>query len=152
MTWLGELNAFKIFHKCFKANYNHHANAIPANIYLFKINNRNIRKRCEICSKLTIKPPERHHWRNSVFFFLSTLNKFHNFFECFYRWLRYHCGKIANVWPLLWRDLEESVRCTKWLHTLWKSCRKQLNSNIFPQKWYSSKVAGENVSYLDTIS
>ena len=31
----------------------------PANIYLFKVNNRDIRKRCEICSKLTIKIPER---------------------------------------------------------------------------------------------
>ena len=27
----------------------------PANIYLFKVNNRNTRKGCEICSKLTIK-------------------------------------------------------------------------------------------------
>ena len=26
-----------------------------ANIYLFKVNNRNTRKRCKICSKLTIK-------------------------------------------------------------------------------------------------
>ena len=26
----------------------------PANIYLFKINNRNTRKRCQICSNLTI--------------------------------------------------------------------------------------------------
>ena len=25
----------------------------PANIYLFKVNNRNTRKGCEICSKLT---------------------------------------------------------------------------------------------------
>ena len=31
----------------------------PANIYLFKINNKNIRKRCKIYSKLTIKTPER---------------------------------------------------------------------------------------------
>ena len=31
----------------------------PANIQLFKVNNRNTRKRCEICSKLTIKTPER---------------------------------------------------------------------------------------------
>ena len=29
----------------------------PANIYLLKVNNRNTRKRCEICSKLTIKTP-----------------------------------------------------------------------------------------------
>ena len=33
----------------------------PANIYLFKVNNRNIRKRCEICSTLTIKTTEQHH-------------------------------------------------------------------------------------------
>ena len=33
----------------------------PVNIYLFKLNNRNSRKRCEMCSKLTIKTPERHH-------------------------------------------------------------------------------------------
>ena len=32
----------------------------PANIFLFKVNNRNTRKRCEICSKL-IKTPERRH-------------------------------------------------------------------------------------------
>ena len=31
----------------------------PANIYLFKFDNRNIRKMCEICSKLTIKTPGR---------------------------------------------------------------------------------------------
>ena len=28
-------------------------------IYLLKVNNRNTRTRCEICSKLTIKTPER---------------------------------------------------------------------------------------------
>ena len=36
---------------------------IPANIYLFKVNNKNTRKRCQICSKLTIKTPERRDWR-----------------------------------------------------------------------------------------
>ena len=43
----------------------------PANIYLFKVNNRNISKRCEICSKLTIE-----HIAN----LLLTLNIFHTFF------------------------------------------------------------------------
>ena len=28
--------------------------------YMFKVNNRNTRTSCEICSKLTIKIPERH--------------------------------------------------------------------------------------------
>ena len=58
----------------------------PANIYLFKVNNRNTRKRCEICLKLTIKTRERR--RSDVFivnfehisylfimFVLLTLNK-----------------------------------------------------------------------------
>ena len=36
---------------------------IPGSIYLFKFNNRNSRTRYEICSKLTIKTPERRHWR-----------------------------------------------------------------------------------------
>ena len=32
-----------------------------AGIYLLKVNNRNTRTRCEICSKITIKIPERCH-------------------------------------------------------------------------------------------
>ena len=31
----------------------------PVGIYLFKVNNRNTRTRCQICSKLTIKTPEQ---------------------------------------------------------------------------------------------
>ena len=31
----------------------------PAGIYLLKVNNRNTRTKCEICSKLTIKTPEQ---------------------------------------------------------------------------------------------
>ena len=37
---------------------------IAASIYLFKVNNRDTRKRREICSKLTIKTSKRHHWRH----------------------------------------------------------------------------------------
>ena len=33
---------------------------------MFKINNRNTRPRCAICSKSTIKTAERHHWHHSV--------------------------------------------------------------------------------------
>ena len=32
---------------------------IPAGNYMFKVNNRNTRTRCEIRSKLTVKAPER---------------------------------------------------------------------------------------------
>ena len=41
-----------------KENLNFHNIYYPVYIYLFKVNNRNTRKRCEICSKLTIKTPD----------------------------------------------------------------------------------------------
>ena len=37
----------------------------PVSIYLLKVNNKNTRKMCEICSKLTIKTPERRPWHCS---------------------------------------------------------------------------------------
>ena len=37
-------------------------------MYMLKVNNRITRKRCEICSKLTIKTPERHHVNFGQFF------------------------------------------------------------------------------------
>ena len=33
----------------------------PVGIYLTRASNKNTRTRCEICSKLTIKAPKRHH-------------------------------------------------------------------------------------------
>ena len=49
-----------------------------ANIYSFKVNNRNTRKICEICLKLTIMTS---FW--CLFVFLLTLDIFHTFFLCF---------------------------------------------------------------------
>ena len=43
----------------------------PDGIYLLKVNNRNTRTRCEICLKLTIKIPQRHHWRRSGIFIVN---------------------------------------------------------------------------------
>ena len=44
------------------------ANLYQAGIYLLKINNRNIRTKSEIFSKLTMKIPDRRHWcRSGVF-------------------------------------------------------------------------------------
>ena len=42
-----------------------------AGIYLFKVNNRNTRIRCEICLKLTIKILERRHWHRSGIFIVN---------------------------------------------------------------------------------
>ena len=35
---------------------------------MFKVNNRNTRRRCEICSKLALKTPEQRQWRCSGVF------------------------------------------------------------------------------------
>ena len=48
----------------------------PVGMNLLKVNNRNTRTRCEIYSKLTIKTPERRHWRRSGIF---VVNFEHNF-------------------------------------------------------------------------
>ena len=44
---------------------------IPVGIYLLKVNNKNTRTRCEICSKLTIKTSERYQWRRSGVFIVN---------------------------------------------------------------------------------
>ena len=44
---------------------------IPAGNYMYEFNTRNTRTRCEICSELTIKSPERRHWRHSVVYFVN---------------------------------------------------------------------------------
>ena len=40
----------------------------PKNKYMLKVNNKKTRERCEICSKLTRKIPERRHWRQLLTF------------------------------------------------------------------------------------
>ena len=58
------LKALKNTHVLNKEGY-------QADIYLLKVNNRNTRTRCEICSKLTIKIPERRQCRRSGIFILN---------------------------------------------------------------------------------
>ena len=43
----------------------------PAGIYLLKVNDWSTRTRCEICSKLTIKIPERRQWCRSGIFIVN---------------------------------------------------------------------------------
>ena len=45
--------------------------AYLAGNYMFKFNNRNTRTRCEISPKLTIKIPERRHWRRTGIFIVN---------------------------------------------------------------------------------
>ena len=45
--------------------------SIPAGNYMFKVNNRNIKTRLEICSDLTVKTPERRQWHRSSIFIVN---------------------------------------------------------------------------------
>ena len=47
------------------------SSSFPAAKRMFKCNNRNSRTRCEICSKLVIKTPERRDWRHSGVFIVN---------------------------------------------------------------------------------
>ena len=65
----------------------------PANIYpftVFRVSNRNARKRCEICSTITKKTSERHQ---RCFSSVSIVD-----FECFYCWLCW-------IWNIQHNDL-----------------------------------------------
>ena len=61
----------------------------PANIYMFKVNNRNTRKMCEICSKLIIKTPERRQWRQwrRSGVFVVNFEHISRIFQLFYCWV-----------------------------------------------------------------
>ena len=50
---------------------------------MFKFNNRNTRKRCEICSKLTIKLPEPCQWRRFGVFIVNFEHILHLFLVFF---------------------------------------------------------------------
>ena len=88
--------------------------AFPADIYLFKVNITNTRKRCKIHSELTIKVTERH-WSRSGFFivnfehisylFVVSIVSLENLFACWVN--KYLPAGLENVWNLL------SVRSSK---------------------------------------
>ena len=48
---------------CCQNSKKFHLDENPAKTYLFKVNNRNTRKMCEISSKFTVKAPKQRQWR-----------------------------------------------------------------------------------------
>lgn len=60
---------------------------IPACIYSFKVNNWNTRTMSEICTNLTIKISEWHHWCRFGVFIVNFLNRFQTLFYCLDCWL-----------------------------------------------------------------
>ena len=77
----------------------------PAVNCMFKVSNRNTRTKCEICSKLTIKTPERRDWRRSGVFIVN-FEHILNLVSCVFivkfeqanaGWEIHHSNKIANL-------------------------------------------------------
>ena len=70
----------------------------PAGKYMFKVDNRNTRTRCEICSKLAVKTPERRH---SHFIPPSVVFRGYKMgmasFWCLYCWLWTYLAPCSNV-------------------------------------------------------
>ena len=73
-------------------------------IYMFKVNNRNTRTKCEICSELTIKTSERRHWHRSGVFIVNFEYISHlvlssvsvvNFEQVIANWI----NKFSQNWP-----------------------------------------------------
>ena len=100
---------------------------ISANIQLFKVNNRNTRKRCEICSKLTIKTPElRQSCRSDVVNFdlrQVTVNwdVTVNFVDIEKRYIDFNCVRVIKTKFLLFVKFEQFFvdkraikTCSKW--------------------------------------
>ena len=69
----------------------------PAGIYLLKVNNRNTRTRCKICSKLTIKTPKR---RQQIIYFRS----FQVVSDCFSLLLTLVGSPLIQVWRSFLRN------------------------------------------------
>ena len=85
----------------------------PASMYLFKVNIRNTRKRCDICSKLTIKPPERRYYLwtgkclmgNSFIIYKALMKSFWNYVlfslkNQLFSHEKYWINKFVAAWEL----------------------------------------------------
>ena len=102
---------------------------------MFKVNYKSNRKRCQICSKLTIKTPERRQWRHSGVFVVSIKHISHFeqvnvSWELFSYLFRYSCLfystsmsnfkniKIYKFWHNLYSLFV--IGCGKWMLTIRK--------------------------------
>ena len=78
-------------------------NPYPAGNYMFKVNNKKTRIRCEICSELRLKTPERRHY-----FLLFLRTPLQCCFSCFmfslglyFSWFLF---KRAFIWVCLYTE------------------------------------------------
>ena len=60
-----------VFSHAYRVKYVYDIATYPVSIYMFKVNNRNTRTKCEMSSMLTIKTQKRRQWRRSDVFVVN---------------------------------------------------------------------------------
>ena len=101
---------------------------LPARSYLLQVNKRNTRTRYEICSKLTIKIPERRRWHFWTYFTHCFSVSIVNFKQVIAGWATW---KLAIESPINTVAMHRAA-------TLMKKCQ-QISINIFG-RFYSAWV------------
>ena len=133
---------------------------IKANIYLFKVSNRNTRKRYEIFSKLTIKTPERRQRRRrSSSYFGNTCRHFKTSIEEHIKkdkeshiFKHLHptitCFDSHNSKTIDKANCNFNLKIKEALHINWRKLEKNLNTqqNHFPLKL--SLISDSNYRHL----
>ena len=71
MFFFSHVQFFSVFHLLLNPTATLTCSMFPANMNLLKVNKRNTRKMCELCSKLTIKTPEQLQWRRFGVFLVN---------------------------------------------------------------------------------
>ena len=105
----------------------------PASIYLFKFKRKNIRKRCEICSDLTMKTPERSQYR----WILTT--------DTLLRWVKMHitplfCIKVRG--PITFNSIKKIKL------VFFQTRNKKLVYNVTKKTLESSNLAANSIFLL----
>ena len=67
----GQLFLSFVFSHAYRVKYVYDIATYPVSIYMFKVNNRNTRTKCEMSSMLTIKTQKRRQWRRSDVFVVN---------------------------------------------------------------------------------
>ena len=78
----------------------------PVGSYMFKVNIRNTRTRCEICSKLTIKTPGVFIVNFWIYFTLCFSVSIVNFEQVIVGWVMYNISEDFLLMTGIWKSLQ----------------------------------------------
>ena len=101
---------------------------LPAGNYMFKVSNRNTRTRCEICSKLTIKTPERRLWRRSGVFIVNFKHISHLILV--FRLLTLSTEMPAGLWTADYNWSSINVHSPKVNFFIWMNVARLVHTDI----------------------